>query len=265
MSHFVGLVFLRPDADLDETLAPFDEQDEEFMEFFDQTDEVYTEWERLPDSCPTEGTYTKVIDRTDMVNEIWENAPDFIEPEDEREHWKPYTKKDFPTPTDIAKDKGFTIVPDDTKRDGVRFEQEIESKWEYEASKEKYPTIDKFAKNYYGYRKINGRYGYMSNSNAKYDWYVEGGRWSGYIFNKEGNTTNNDLLTEVDWDKTGVPFCYVKADGVWCEKGEMGWWAMVSNEKKVADWNEEFREYVQSLLADEEAEEIEVIAIDFHI
>ena len=33
MSHFIGLVFLRPNADLEETLAPFNEQDEEYMEF----------------------------------------------------------------------------------------------------------------------------------------------------------------------------------------------------------------------------------------
>ena len=265
MSHFIGLVFLRPDADLDETLAPFNEQDEEFMEFVDKTDEVNAEWEKLRDTCPTEGTYTETIDRTDMVNEIWDNAPDALDEEDEKEFWKPYTKKDYPTPTDIAKDKKYDVVPDESKRDGVRFEQEVERKWEYEPSKEKYPTIDKFAKDYYGYRKINGRYGYMSNPNAKYDWYSEGGRWSGYLTNSEGATTDEEILTEVDWDKTDVPFCFVNADGVWCEKGEMGWWAMVSNEKKKADWNEEFREYVRTLLADEEADNIMVYAIDFHI
>ena len=265
MSHFIGLVFLRPDADLDETLAPFNEQDEEYMEFVDKTDEVNAEWEKLRDTCPSEGTYTETIDRTDMVNEIWDNAPDSIEPEDEKEFWKPYTKKDYPTPTDIAKDKGYDIVPDESKRDGVRFEQAVERKWEYEPSKEKFPTIDKFAKDYYGYRKVNGRYGYMSNPNAKYDWYSEGGRWSGYLTNSEGATTDEEILTEVDWDKTDVPFCFVNAEGEWCEKGEMGWWAMVSNEKKSADWGEEFREYVRTLLADEEADNIMVYAIDFHI
>lgn len=265
MSHFIGLVFVRPEDDLDEILAPFNEQDETYMEFVDKTDEVKAEYEKLPESCPSEGTYIDTIDRTDMVNEIWDNAADEPEEGAEDKLWRPYTKKEYPTPSDIARDKKYEIVPDETKRDGVRFVQNVERKWEYEPSKAKYPTLDAYAKEYNGYRKINGRYGYMSNPNAKYDWYSEGGRWSGYLTNKEGNKTDVELLTEVDWDKTDVPFCFVNAEGEWCEKGEMGWWAMVSNEKPQAKWDEEFKSYVQSLLAEPDASEIEVYAIDYHI
>ena len=265
MSHFIGLVFLRPSDDLEEVLAPFNEQDETFMEFVDKTDEVKEKWEKIPETCPSEGTFTEEIDRTDLINEIWDEAEDTLSPEDENAFWKPYTKDKYPTPADIAKDKGYKIVPDETKRDGVRFVQEYEAKWEYEPSKEKYPTIDKLAKDYFGYRKVAGKYGYMSNPNAKYDWYSEGGRWSGYLTNKGGNATNCELLTEVDWDKTDTPFCFVNDNGEWIERGQMGWFAMVANEKKKGVWEEEFKAYVQSLLNDEEASEIEVYAIDYHI
>jgi hypothetical protein len=265
MSHFIGLVFLRPSDDLEEVLAPFNEQDEAFMEFVDKTDEVKEKWEKIPETCPSEGTFTEEIDRTDMVNEIWDEAEDVFPPEKEDALWRPYTKDKYPTPADIAKDKGYKVVPDETKRDGVRFVQEYEAKWEYEPSKEKYPTIDKLAKDYFGYRKVNGKYGYMSNPNAKYDWYSEGGRWNGYLTNKEGNTTNCELLTEVDWDKTDTPFCFVNDNGEWIERGQMGWFAMVANEKKKETWVEEFKSYVQSLLNDKEASEIEVYAIDYHI
>ena len=44
MSHFIGLVFLRPGDDLENVLAPFNEQDEEYMEFVDKTDEVKEKW-----------------------------------------------------------------------------------------------------------------------------------------------------------------------------------------------------------------------------
>lgn len=275
MSHFIGLVFVRPEDDLDDILAPFNEQDEEYMQFVDKTDEVKAEYEKLPESCPSEGTYIEEIDRTDVINEVWDNAADEPEEGAEDKFWKPYTKKEYPTPSDIAKDKEYEIVPDETKRDGVRFVQKVERRWEYEPSKEKYPTLDAFAKDYHGYRKEAGRYGYRSNPNAKYDWYSEGGRWSGYLYNKEGRTTDIELLTEVDWDKmfskdnpdgyNHIPFCFVNAEGEWCEKGEMGWWAMVSNEKPQAEWDEEFKSYVQSLLAEPDANEIEVYAIDYHI
>ena len=277
MSHFIGLVFVDPmENDLDTMLEPFDEQNEEYMQFVDKTDEVKAEYDKLPESCPSEGTFTEELDRTDMVNEIWEQADDEPEEGSEDKMWRPYTKKEYPTPTDIAKDKGYEIVPDESKVNGVRFVQKVERKWEYEGSKEKYPTLDKFAKEYYGYRKVNGRYGYMTNPNAKYDYYVNGGRWNGYMLNKEGNRTDEDLVTEIDWDKmiaeNDVPFCFVDAEGVWHEKGEMGWFAMVANEKKKADWQTEFKDYVDSLLAnayDEDGKPYEdgvvVYAMDFHI
>ena len=265
MSHFIGLVFLRPDADLDETLAPYCEQDENYMEFVDKTDEVKAEYDKLPEVCPTEGTFTQEEDMTDTVNKIWDEAADTLSPEDEKEFWKPYTKDEFPTPTAIAEDKGYAVEPDETKRDGVRFVRRWEAKWEYQASKEKYPTLDKFAKEYYGYNKREGRYGYMSNPDAKWDWYSVGGRWDGFLINKEGKETNEDYLTEIDWEKTSTPRCFVDTDGVWHEKGEMGWFGMSYGDKKQADWDAEFNAYVQSLLADAEAKEIEVVAVDYHI
>ena len=62
MSHYIGLVFLRPDADLEKTLECFDEQNEEYMEFVDKTDEVKADYEKLPESCPYNGKYTKEQD-----------------------------------------------------------------------------------------------------------------------------------------------------------------------------------------------------------
>ena len=38
-------------------------------------------------------------------------------------------------------------------------------------------------------------------------------------------------------DESFVPFAVVK-DGKWYERGEMGWWAMVANEKEPTEWNE---------------------------
>jgi hypothetical protein len=44
-------------------------------------------------------------------------------------------------------------------------------------------------------------------------------------------------------------FAVIK-DGKWYEKGEMGWWACVSNEKKENDWIKEFHELIDTLSED---------------
>lgn len=43
-----------------------------------------------------------------------------------------------------------------------------------------------------------------------------------------------------------VTFAVLK-DGQWYEKGEMGWWGMVSNEKDQSEWNDKFYELLNSL------------------
>ena len=269
MSHFCGLVFLRPQDDLDEVLAPFNEQDEEYFKFVDCTDEVKAKWESMPDTCPSSGTYVEESDWTELVNDIWTNAPDKLEPEQEGGFMIPYTKDKYPTPTDIAEDKDYEIVEDETAPNGVRFIQRVTRDWALQPSKEKYPTIEEFAKEYFGYHKEDDRFGYSCNPNAKWDWYDENGRWSGFLINKEGNHTNWDFLTEIDWVKMfaegNIPFCFVDAEGVWHEKGEMGWFGTVSNEKKKVDWVEEFKAYVKEIMADDQVFEIEVVNIDYHI
>lgn len=41
--------------------------------------------------------------------------------------------------------------------------------------------------------------------------------------------------------KRGVPFAVLTDDGEWHERGRMGWWASVSNEKADKKWNSEVR------------------------
>ena len=98
------------------------------------------------------------------------------------------------------------------------------------------------------------------NPNSKWDWYETGGRWSGGLITKEGKETNEDYVNQIDWDKTSCPFAFVTPDGKWYEKGEMGWWAIVTNEKNKNDWESEFEEFLKSL-----DEDVFVTLVDCHI
>lgn len=215
MSHFIGLVFVDTEANnLDDVLAPFNEQDDDYCEFVDKTDEVTEKFTSLPEKDNEDEKY----------------------------------------PCDLAH----------------------------------YPTIDALAKEWFGYTMLDGKYGYLENPDAKWDWYCQGGRWGGYIKTKDGNTSDCISFDEIDWDAmtTGeekeyenfngekvkyiddhIPLNFVDMDGNWHEKGEIGWWGCVSNEKEPTDWDDEFKDFIKSIqsMTDEERANILVYAIDFHI
>lgn len=111
------------------------------------------------------------------------------------------------------------------------------------------------------------------NPDAKWDWYVIGGRWSNYLYLKECDeegerlTADYAYFDEVDWDymieMNRIPFCFVDWDGDWHEKGEMGWFAMTKNEKDEDSWVDEFKTYIETLKNIQFQGEVNVI--DFHI
>ena len=93
----------------------------------------------------------------------------------------------------------------------------------------------------------NGNIYSTYNPNSKWDWYTIGGRWTGGLVTKEGRETNSDYVSEIDWDKTDIPFAFITPNGIWHERGEMGWWAIVTNEKEQDNWEEEFKKAIEKL------------------
>lgn len=111
------------------------------------------------------------------------------------------------------------------------------------------------------------------NPDAKWDWYVRGGRWAGYLWLKEGTEplvpvnfswgwSEEEKQKVIDENRADVavkkdianldniiPFAIVK-DGHWYEKGQMGWWAVVLNEKDDHIWEEEVKKLLEGLSED---------------
>lgn len=55
--------------------------------------------------------------------------------------------------------------------------------------KEKYATFEDFARGVYGYNERDetyNRYGFWQNPNAQWDWYLIGGRWTGFFKLRKG-------------------------------------------------------------------------------
>lgn len=83
------------------------------------------------------------------------------------------------------------------------------------------------------------------------------------VLNFMSNLDNYQMSEEEYVKKAGdesfVPFAVVK-DGEWYERGEMGWWAMVANEKEPTEWNEIVRK-----LLDETDDDEMITFVDCHI
>jgi hypothetical protein len=130
---------------------------------------------------------------------------------------------------------------------------------------ENYPEI--FAGWFGGDLGPEGDWGYWSNPEAKWDWFLLGGRWQGRLrllpwrsgtsgecsWTNDGepedpNAFDQALFCDIDWPATRkefTPFAVLK-DGEWHEQGAMGWFGAISGPKADATWEAE----VDALLKD---------------
>ena len=78
----------------------------------------------------------------------------------------------------------------DCPQEFLEFNDETErltKSWEELTDEERseFNSFEEFAKDE-GYYENEGKFGYWENYNARWDWYVLGGRWSGFLKLKEG-------------------------------------------------------------------------------
>ena len=81
------------------------------------------------------------------------------------------------------------------------------------------------------------------NPESKWDWWVIGGRWDGWITNAKTageRLADNTATTEQAIERNVIPHAIVTPDGEWHEHGKMGWWGILLTEKE--NWDSEARE-----------------------
>jgi hypothetical protein len=76
------------------------------------------------------------------------------------------------------------------------------------------------------------------NPDSKWDWYVIGGRWDGWINDKEASqesVIDNSATTEQAIARDKIPHAIITPDGQWLERGQMGWFANLITENEYWD------------------------------
>jgi hypothetical protein len=84
----------------------------------------------------------------------------------------------------------------------------------------------------------NGRPISTYNPDSKWDWYVIGGRWDGWINDKETSgesVSDNITTTEQAIGRNKIPHAIITPDGEWLERGQMGWFANLITENEYWD------------------------------
>ena len=98
------------------------------------------------------------------------------------------------------------------------------------------------------------------NPDSKWDWYVVGGRWDGWINDRETSAeqfADNIATTEQAIERDKIPHAIITPDGEWHENGQMSWWGMMLTENE--DWDAEAMKLFASYPA------YQVIIVDAHI
>jgi hypothetical protein len=121
---------------------------------------------------------------------------------------------------------------------------------------EKYREHIQFHEHFNG----NGEPTSTYNPDSKWDWFVIGGRWDGWVNDRETSkeaVIDNIATTETALERNKVPHAIITPDGQWHEHGQMGWWGIMLTEN--SGWESQSR----SLLSQFPGHHI--IILDAHI
>ena len=110
-------------------------------------------------------------------------------------------------------------------------------------------------------KNIDGKWVECStyNPDSKWDWYVEGGRWSSLLKLRDGTTASSAKKFQIQ-NLEEIETFAVLMHGRWYEKGTMGWWCHVSNAMGKEEWSKKWHDLIESVSEDER-----LTIVDCHI
>lgn len=119
---------------------------------------------------------------------------------------------------------------------------EVEKKWEEFLSDESLPSMEDKRKAYHSQESIIN-FNKIRTEDKNKDLF-------GFPFDYEDFIKEKNKYVENEVESSLTFFAFLK-DGEWNEKGEMGWWGMVSNEKSDKEFNKAFNKCIESLNDDD--------------
>ena len=207
MSHFCVYVFHDKNTSIDTLLAPYDEN---------LVVEPYVEYNKEEAIAKVRkeiedyknGPYAEYIKNPEEYEKKYKCTKKYIE----------FLKNEFPKKINWTDDQCYDDMKEDYDFDMIDKDGNLLSKY---------------------------------NPKSKWDWYEVGGRWCGGIPMKtntklEIKSCNECKVSQIDMDKISPPYAYVDTNGIWNERGEMGWFGISSNDKDEKSWGDEFKKFINN-------------------
>lgn len=289
MSHFRVLNI----GNVEENMQSYNEQDEELFQHIENTEEFKEDYKKYNEDGKTieeffqhwngsETIYVK--ENVSEVNEedIPQNPYCVVKRnEDGSEEllagyswYNPNAKYDYYTPYSEEERKDLFILKDGADNDFLTV-KDIDWRGMLEASKEKrrkgykhivevlghapaHKPFSEFEKEYKDFE--DAKKAYLEQEDVETFFEKEKPFWVGFYI------LDNYLCSEDEYaEKADLPFFAMNIEGEWTEKGKMGWWACVSNEKSEKEWSDINKEIVDRLSNEEYLQDLSVTILDCHI
>lgn len=137
--------------------------------------------------------------------------------------------------------------------------KEMWAEWDKneESKNHKYKSEEEFAKNWFGYTKTKkGEYGFYWNPKELFDWYAIGGRWNGFL-NDKNEMNLKEFKKWLDSDKFSSPY------GLIFNSSENEF--VIQNIKEEEEYKENAREAFKYAIKDlDEKEDWCFTVVDLH-
>ena len=225
MSHFTVAVFSDGTKTVEELLAPYQENNmgdcpKQYLEFHSMSEEYKEEYET--------GTTERVRLQDGTLVYPWSDIL-----------YRGITRAGY----EVAKlDKTKKVKTEGFGRNVQYYVQDLQSLGAETVElpwKEIYPTFEQYLEEYHNCKKDEETldYGYWENPDAKWDWWVIGGRWKGLLKAKEGNHGEISLLCPIPNEPGRYSQAKVKNIDFTPDKEEyekhLRWWEVVMEDSPL--------------------------------
>lgn len=114
-------------------------------------------------------------------------------------------------------------------------------------------------------REENGDLMSTYNPDSKWDWWTNDYGRDIIFSSRFSEFVQSEEISKISVEESETPIAFIDDKGEWHERGEVGWFGTIYDEKPYDEWETEYKSYLKELQSREDAKDYIICAIDCHI